>query len=768
MNRTPVTRAVAGLGTLAALVALAVLSLWAVQPPAPVGADAPAGEFSAGRAFAHVEKIGAEVHPAGSPAADRVRDYIETTVRGYGLQTSIQDAVGADDALGHGYAMAHVRNVVAVLPGTASTGRVFAVAHYDSVQVSHGGNDDGAGVATLLESVRALASGPRLTNDLVIVFTDAEEACLCGAEAFVSQHSLAAQGGVALNFEARGSSGPAVMFETGKGNADVVDVYADSVPSPVATSFAVEVYRILPNDTDFTPFREAGRFTGLNSAYIDGSALYHAPEDTPANMDQASLQHHGENALALLRTFGDADIAKLATPAAHDTTYFPVLGLLVRYPGTLVWPVAVLALLAVGALVVVARRRGAASVGRSLAGLGLGLIPLVGAAVLAQLLWALLVAIRPGYREMLDPWQPGWFRGGVVALVAVAILTWYGLLRRRIGAWPLAIGGLGVLALLGQVLAAATPGGSYLVAIPALFGAVGAIVALSVRPVWAQALALGLGAAVAVVVLAPTVLLFFPALGLATGAAAAMFAAMLGLALLPLLESLYPREAATRRRLRAAAPGLTAGVLALACVVTGLATDRFSAAHPAPEQLMYALDTDTGQARWVSADSAPGAWNQAYVHDTEKLGAQFPPLGDKELLTGPAQAAPLAAPTVTKDGDSTADGRRTLTLTVTPQRAVRLVYLGVEGSTVVSATVGGREVGANGLGADFGVLFHAPPAEGLKVSLVVDGTGPVKLRAMDGSDGLDGLPGFTPRPTGVGIAGSHDTELVLVAKGYTL
>jgi hypothetical protein len=156
------------------------------------------------------------------------------------------------------------------------------------------------------------------------------------------------------------------------------------------------------------------------------------------------------------------------------------------------------------------------------------------------------------------------------------------------------------------------------------------------------------------------------------------------------------------------------------------------------------------------------------VHDTEKLGAQFPPLGDKELLTGPAQAAPLAAPTVTKDGDTTADGRRTLTLTVTPQRAVRLVYLGVEGSTVVSATVGGREVGANGLGADFGVLVHAPPAEGQKVSLVVDGTGPVKLRAMDGSDGLDGLPGFTPRPTGVGIAGSHDTELVLVAKGYTL
>ena len=86
----------------------------------------------------------------------------------------------------------------------------------------------------------------------MFVFTDAEEACLCGAEAFVSQDPLARDGGVALNFESRGSSGPAIMFETTRDNAGVVGVYADAVPDPVATSFAVEVYRILPNDTDFT------------------------------------------------------------------------------------------------------------------------------------------------------------------------------------------------------------------------------------------------------------------------------------------------------------------------------------------------------------------------------------------------------------------------------------------------------------------------------------------------------------------------------------
>ena len=204
--------------------------------------------------------------------------------------------------------------------------------------MSYGGNDDGAGVATLLETARAVMAGPPPVNDLVFLFTDAEEACLCGSEAFVSQSPLAAQGGVAMNFESRGSTGPAVMFETNRGNADVVSEYGSAVPYPVATSFAVEIYRILPNNTDFTPFRESGRFTGLNTAYIDGSPVYHTPQDKPSTMNVASLQQHGANAVALARAFGTADIAELAVPTSYDSTYFPALGILVRYPGWLNWP----------------------------------------------------------------------------------------------------------------------------------------------------------------------------------------------------------------------------------------------------------------------------------------------------------------------------------------------------------------------------------------------------------------------------------------------
>ena len=805
-------RLLQGIVALFALAALTVLSIQLINPPSP-RADAPGGEFSSGRAFAHVETIGSKVHVAGSQPAAEVRDYIQRTVSALGLETSVQTAVGAEDALGGSFAMANVNNVVARLPGTASTGTIFLVAHYDSVQVSYGANDDGAGTATLLETARALTTLPKLRNDVVFVFTDAEEACLCGAEAFKSLHPLAANGGVVLNFEARGVNGPVIMFETTQGNADLVALYGDNVPYPVGTSFAVEVYRILPNDTDFSPFRDSGRFTGLNSAYIDGSPAYHTPQDRPEYMDQGTLQHHGANALALVRALGDADVAAAARPSAYDSTYFPAFGQLVRYPGWLVWPFAGLALLAVIGLAIVARRRSVTTWPRLVAGFGLGVIPLVAGLVLAQVLWALLVAVRPEYGAMADPWQPVWYRAGVVALVVAAVLTWYGLLRRRFGAWTLATGALGWLAVLGLVLAYATPGGSYLASLPTLAAAIGGIVAcrpanrpcepddprpsgtvaLSVRREWLSLLAVTLGGAVAVLILAPTVLLFFPALGLELGAAAALFATMLFLALLPVLDWLYPTAAtqaaaepadaeganaaagvetdgdlpapARPRRIRSALPALVAGGLAVAFVGTGLVVDRFDAAHPAPEQMMYALDADTGQARWVSGDASPGAWASQLVTGREDLAEAFPIIGDG-VATGPAQAANLPAPAVTVDAQPAAGGQRTVTVTITPQRPVRLVYFEVRGVTVHSAVVQGRTVPAEALEGDFSVLFHAPGA-GITVTMVLD-AGAATLRVMDGSDGLEGLPGFIPRPSAVGVEGSHDSEMVVVAKTYPL
>ncbi|QNG38339.1 M28 family peptidase [Geodermatophilaceae bacterium NBWT11] len=742
-----------GLLALALVAVLPWFAVLAVQPPEPVAADAPADVFSAERAHEQVQWIAAETHVTGSAANDRVRERLVDTLTGLGLETRVQDTIGMNPGGPGEVEAARVRTVVGLLPGSDPTGRLFLVAHHDSVETGPGGNDDAAGVSSVLETLRALTAGPQLRNDVVVVFTDAEEACLCGAEAFVDQDELAADGGVVLNLEARGTSGPPVTFETSLGNAGVAAAYAAAAVHPVATSFAVEVYRLLPNDTDFSPFLDAGSFTGLNTAYIDGSAAYHTPEDTPSRMDRGSLQAMGDNALALTRSLGAADLAGLSTPSASDATYFPVLGALVTLPGWTVWPLAGLAALTVLGLAVAARHRGTTTVPRLLAGLGAGLLPLVLAPLAAQGLWALLVLVRPDYAGMTDPWQPGWYRAGVVALVLLVLLGWYALLRRRVGAVALAVGGLAWLAVLGLVLAAFAPGGSYLAALPALVAAVTGTVAVLVGSPVVRLVAALVGAAVAVVVLAPTVVLFFPALGLATGGAPALFAVFLGLAALPVLELLFPAEGRGSWPVPA-----VAGVLAVALVGTGLVVDRFDADHPVPTQLMYALDADTGDAWWVSTEDAPVDWTQQYLDgDPVELSEVFPVLPEG-ARTGPAEPADLPAPEVTATREDD-----TVTVRVEPRRDARLVVVEVRGVTVTGAEVEGREVPGEVLGEGrLTVTVHAPPADGVDLAFIVTGDGPVDVRVVDGSDGLADLPGFVPRPDDVGVAGTHTSDLLVV------
>ncbi|MEV2239122.1 M28 family peptidase [Micromonospora sp. NPDC049891] len=777
----PRRRALAALAALVALVAVGAGALLDLRPPAPRPADTPTGEFSAGRAYPHVTQVAGRPHVAGSPANDEVRGYLEGVLRGLGLETQVQDTVAEEagqlSGAAGGATLARVRNVVARLPGTDPTGTVFLVAHYDAVQTGPGGNDDAAGVATILEVARALSGGPAPRNDVVFVLTDAEEACLCGASAFASEHPLAAGKGVVLNLEARGRTGPVIMFETSPENARLVEVFGRAAPHPVGTSFAVEVYRALPNDTDFTAFLDEG-FLGLNSAYLDGGAIYHTPLDTPASMDRASLQHHGDNTLGLTREFGRIDFGDLR--ADHDATYFPVPGGLARYPGWLVLPLALLALSGVVVLGWLARRRNRVTAGRLAAGFGLALVPIVVAPVGAQLLWAAILALRPGYAELLDPYRPTWYRLAVLSLAAAVVFAWYALTRRRIGPAALAIGGLGWLALLGVLLAFLAPGGAYLATLPALAGALGGLVALATRidgPV--PVIAVTASAAVAVILLLPTVVLLFSALGMAMGGVAALFAVLLGLAALPVIDLLHPQAGGQRGMVALRARrlgGLPAGAAALAAVVlagTGIAVDRFDAAHPAPTHLMYALDAGTGQARWLSHESEPQPWTDEYVDGPVQVADEFPGIGGDELLGGPAQPADLPAPRLDVLADTTSGSERTLTLRLTPQRQVRLTTLHVDTSTatVREARVAGRAVPVEERDGrwGFGVVFHAPPPEGIEVTLTVTPKADrIALRAMDASDGLAALPGFRPRPPDVGVAGSHTSEMLAVARTYPL
>ena len=131
------------------------LVAWRSAPPAPLGPGAPPEVFSADRAFATLERVleGGAPHPSGSPAHAQVLDAIRAECAALGLPVELQRTL----VPGHGR-VAVVRNLLVRIDGTgpASEPAVMLVAHTDSVRAGPGAADDGAGVAALLETARAL------------------------------------------------------------------------------------------------------------------------------------------------------------------------------------------------------------------------------------------------------------------------------------------------------------------------------------------------------------------------------------------------------------------------------------------------------------------------------------------------------------------------------------------------------------------------------------------------------------------------------------
>src|SRR5690606_639076 len=149
--------------------------------PEPKAANAPDTVFSSARAMTLLTDIARAPRPTGSPEHERVRAYLLGRLEALGLDPEIQTAVALSQ--GPGYARsATVRNVVARLPGTAPTGAVLLTAHYDAVPLSPGAGDAGSGLVAVLEALRAARAGEPLRNDVIVLFTDAEEIGLLGAE----------------------------------------------------------------------------------------------------------------------------------------------------------------------------------------------------------------------------------------------------------------------------------------------------------------------------------------------------------------------------------------------------------------------------------------------------------------------------------------------------------------------------------------------------------------------------------------------------------
>lgn len=760
--------------SVALLAVILLLSYRGIQPPAPRQADAPETQFSAARAFNALKRlVGDDLpHPVGSPADAMVRDRVIGELRKLGYEPEVQTAF----ACGPFGACATVNNIVARLevanpaPASANDASVLLAAHYDSVPAGPGVSDDGVGVAALIEVARALKSLPPLKHPVIILVGDGEEAGLLGARAFADSHPWARSVRAAVNLDARGTSGPSLMFETGSANQWAIRLFASGAVHPATSSIGYTVYKRLPNDTDFSVFKAAG-YQGLNFAFIDDVAHYHTPLDNIANANTASLQHQGENALSAIVALANAELSNIPEREAVYFDFFQTA--IIWFSARWAAPLALLVLLVLLAQIAWLFRAGRLVPRELVWGLSLWVAIVVTTTILALLL---LGSMRLAGAISVD-WvaHPFALESAFWFLAMGVVFTLGILLGHRAGFWGFWAGvwiWWGTLAALSAWLA---NGVSYVFLLPAGVAAIFGVPMIFVRNIRLDveitiAAAIFPVAAAGIVSFTP-LLLLYQGMG---NRALPFIAALVAVTLTPLLP-LCPGIAGARGAhgtLFAWIP--IAAFLAMAFV--GVLVPQFSAKAPERVNIQYWKDADTGAAQWIvqpASGRLPEPIAVAAIFKREDKGP-FP--WDR----GPAYFTPAPHLTASEPSftilESSLDGnvRRYRALLRSERGAPEALILFPPKSGVENVSMQGQPIVRNGskrLAAfgDWNVYrCLGVPSEGVEMGFTLPSGKPLQLYVVDASYGLPPEGQFLLNSRPLTAVPSQDGDVTLISRGVQL
>jgi hypothetical protein len=639
------------------LAAIAVTLFVRMSGPAPLLENAPATSFSAARAL-HFERelLGGDIsHPVGTAAHDAIRDRLAAQFRALGYDVTIQRSFACSAFV----TCSPVANIIARTPGDTRPDALVLAAHYDSVPAGPGVSDDGVGVATLLETARALRN-KHFRNPIVYLITDAEEVALLGAEGFVNDPALLGSAAAVINVEARGTSGPSFLFETSRRNAWLARVIAHALPRPATSSLYYDIYELLPNDTDLTVFKHAG-LAGTGFAHIGRPAHYHSPLDNFANVTPPTVQDHGDHVLAMARALAAVDLRQTSTANA---VWFDVLSFFViSWPQTFSLAVAIIAfvLLLVAAFFLRTRPR---SITIGVAGFFLSLI--------AAFVIAIAVNWLAGLRAESAIWvaHPGpmiaaaWLTGLLMAIIVAQRLA------ASAGVSGLFFGQALCWSAIAIALAIVLPGGSYLAIVPAMACAICALLRLN------EGLAAIVCATITAILVFPFGFALYDALGRPILPVIAVLIALASTTFAPFLSAV----ASLRRPLIA-----TIAAAIVACIVMALIVPTYEPNSPRHINIEY-VDDGIGP-RWQTDVMRPEIAKSAHFAEVPQKTYEWTvPPSRAYLAAAPELAIPPAEVQVVRD---VRQGGRHLTLHIRSNRNAPRVSLIFHAPSFASLRVNG-------------------------------------------------------------------------------
>ncbi|MGB3152266.1 MAG: M20/M25/M40 family metallo-hydrolase [Maribacter sp.] len=668
---------------------LIILSIYwsfrALMPQFNSDINAPETSFSTDRALVHVKEISKEPHAVGFPGHSEVRSYIISELEKLGLQTTVQTGYSIGDWVN----LSKVTNILTRIKGKENGKALLVMSHYDSSPHSAlGASDAGSGVATILEGTRAfLAQNKQPKNDIIILITDAEELGLNGAGLFVKEHQWSKDVGLILNFEARGSGGPGIMWmETNRGNANLVKEFIKAAPKyPVAYSLVYSVYKMLPNDTDLTVFREGADIDGFNFAFIDDHFDYHTVRDSYERLDKNTLAHQGSYLMPMLQHFGETDLDSVRS--LRDSVYFNIpFFKTISYPFDWIWPMWGLAAILFLVLIILGFRKKVLNGIDILKGFVPVLFSLIINGIVGYYSWRVLKWLYPAYQDMLH----GFTYNGhayIFSFVFFSIgVCFYAYHKFRIIKTPnLLIGPIFIWLVLCALISSYLDGGAFFI-VPVY----GVLVALFIlinqkKPNAFLLVFLGLPA---LFVFTPIIQLFPIALGLKILVATTVMTTLTFFLLLPLFLQYRNKRALA----------LLSLLLFVGFMVSAHMNAGFTEDNAKPTSLSYVLDVDNKEAQWITYENVPSEWTAQYVETKNDVIGKLAKntidskYGSNITYTSEAPLKKINSPKIEILTDTVQNKNRKIELCITPQRNVNRLEIFSNGAPIKKASVNGIEL----------------------------------------------------------------------------
>ncbi|MCD9188139.1 MAG: M20/M25/M40 family metallo-hydrolase [Pyrinomonadaceae bacterium] len=731
-------RLVGIIAIVSAIVLILILMRLEGAPTATVSSEA--GQFSVENALRHVEKIANAPHPVGSENHLKNQEYIRENLGSLGIDPETQTVIAENTRFGMPFQAGYVTNISGTLKGNGNGEIILISAHYDSVSTGAGAADDAAAVGSILETLRILKSESSARNDIMVLFTDAEEKGMLGAKAFLNENPNLAKIKTVINLEARGTGGAALLFETSENNAELIRSYGRSVARPIASSFFNDIYKILPNDTDFTEFKLKG-IDGLNTAFIENVNNYHTQADNPKNLDRNSVAHQGENLLAVVRELRNKNFDEAS---GGEVIYFDVFGMkLLSYPKGIVLPLMIVAvLLFVGAFYYANKTTGL-NVKGFVGGFFLFLLFIIAELIFSFLLVKIITVFHRDYSAFStgDVYDSGFYIFGVMLLVLALAVAFFGLLRTKINYENLLFGSLLLWLLISILTSLLLPGTSYIFTLTVII----ILIAGFIGMLWVDkdvsknrfSVFSLIGSFGGIILVGGILRHLIAGLGFGLIPVAVFFAALL-------IGLLIPALASFDRKLSLIGGGLLS-VIGVVLIVSGLASVNYTAEKPRQTSLLRAYDADNKKSYWATEDINLNEWNKQLFdgNASDALLPQFFPQSQRYFLVKEsAEQTELPAPSLEKISDETVSDVRNLRLKLTSPTKSPVITLAVESENEVV----GFELDGKKLFQDTAVAgkqknpwmtrLYAIPAKGSEIVLSVKPKENLKIRVITQDYGL--------------------------------